>query len=492
MAGIPQDTPAMPDGIFSLLDTDLYKLTMQCAILKYYPNVQVSYKFTNRTPHMQLNQAAYRWLQTQIGKLENVTITAGELKWLKETCPYLTDDYLSFLQTFTFRPAEHLQITFEQSADAGDGDAASGHVDIQTKGRWVDTILYEIPLLALVSEAYFKFVDRDWTHAQQQARAHAKARQLLEHGCVFSEFGTRRRRDYATHALVLQGLVTAQREHASAPGRFTGTSNVHMAMRFGVAPIGTVAHEWFMAVAAIHDSYANANETALRLWLALYGPGVLGIALTDTFGTSCFLSAFARSPPFPTGNGNPASSDASDSRRGSSTYAELFTGVRQDSGDPLAFIAQLRAFYTAQGILPATRKTLVFSDALDVAKCIRYEQAARAAGFAPSFGIGTFFTNDFIRASSSNSSSNDRSGGGGGGGGDDGDGSGKESGKGEKSAPLNIVIKLSEAAGRAAIKLSDDVGKNMGDEALVSRIKREVGYEERRWEGGDEARRWEQ
>jgi len=141
------------------------------------------------------------------------------------------------------------------------------------------------------------------------------------------------------------------------------------------------------------------------------------------------------------------------------TYASIFAGTRQDSGDPLEFIKTMRSFYNSQNI--TTPKSIVFSDALNVERCIQYRSAALDAGFTPSFGIGTNFTNDFARSSD-----------------------------GEKSVPMNIVIKLSSAHGKHAVKISDNIGKNTGDRKTVEDVKRELGYTERGWIGGDEGHRW--
>jgi nicotinate phosphoribosyltransferase len=444
-----------PEGIFSLLDTDLYKLTMQCAVLKYFPEVNVKYKLTNRTPKMRLNRPAFQWLQEQVHKLGSITVADEELVWLGRTCAYLDKTYLQYLRSFKLKPDEQVEMTFRNEAKVG--DEVFGEVSLAVRGLWVETILYEIPLLALVSEAYFKFVDTDWTFGTQVENAKKKGLQLIENGCAFSEFGSRRRRDYHAHALVMQGLVEAQEEANTNgkgwKGRLTGTSNVHMAMRFGVQPVGTVAHEWYMGIAAITDDYAHANELALRYWTATFGRGVLAIALTDTFGTPAFLRSFSRPAPR-IGSTEPETAQEP-------TYAAIYTGVRQDSGDPLEYIKLMRSFYTSMNI--TSPKTIVFSDSLNVERCLLYKNACEAAGLTPSFGVGTFFTNDF-RVHSDES---------------------------KKSVPLNIVMKLSEAAGRPAIKLSDDVGKNMGDDALIKRIKKEVGYEEKSWVGGDEAHRWD-
>ncbi|KAH9818953.1 putative NAPRTase family protein, partial [Teratosphaeria destructans] len=448
---------ATADAVRSLLDTDLYKLTMQCAVLKYFPRVPVQYRFTNRTPHMRLNRRAFHWLQEQVEKLGDMVITDDELRWLEKTCRYLGTEYLRFLKDFRLHPKDQVQLEFHVEKD-GAGDEALGDLDIKIGGLWVDTILYEIPLLALVSEAYFKFVDTDWTHDGQVEQAKQKGLELIRNGCAFSEFGSRRRRDYRAHCLVMQGLVDAQQEAEATDrgwkGKLSGTSNVHMAMKFGVAPVGTVAHEWYMAIAAITENYSEANERALQYWTGTFGRGVLAVALTDTFGTPAFLRSFVKPAP-QSGTTGPETAGTDPS------YAEIYTGVRQDSGDPMEYIQTLKTFYESIDIRDP--KTIVFSDSLNVERCLRYKEACEAAGLTPSFGVGTFFTNDF-RAKSD---------------------------PGRKSVPLNIVIKLSEAEGRPAVKLSDDVGKNMGEGGLVRRIKEEVGYEEKRWVGGDEAHRWD-
>lgn len=473
-------------AVFSLLDTDLYKLTMQCCILKFFPDVSVTYSFTNRTPDKKLSRAAFQWLQTQVDKLEQVAVTEDELAFLRANCPYLNDSYLRFLSTFRLRPSRQLTLSFTPTHDTGSDDDR-GDFHIHTEGLWLDTILYEIPLLALVSEAYFKFVETDWTHHGQVEKAYDKGRALLQGGCVFSEFGSRRRRDYHTQDLVLQGLCKAAEEGAASgwTGRLSGTSNVHFAMKHNLAPIGTVAHEWFMGVAAITDNYESANETALEYWTATFGAGVLGIALTDTFGTPAFLRAFQKQMPAVTtamaGGATTLASAAAttsadamqsmasteppiqaplDKKPGpSKTYADVFTGVRQDSGDPLEFVRMMRDFYDKQGI--HDKKTLVFSDSLNLELCFKYKAAAEEAGFQPTFGVGTFLTNDFIETAS-----------------------------GQKSVPLNIVIKIASAAGRHAVKISDNIGKNTGDQATVDAVKQRLGYTEKSWAGGDEKTRW--
>jgi nicotinate phosphoribosyltransferase len=403
---------------------------------------------------------------TQI-ELGNIALSNDELRFLQTTCTYLNKPYLDFLKEFRLNPREQVIATFTAANDTGSDDDV-GEVNLLVKGSWVDTILYEIPLLALTSEAYFRFVDTDWTYDGQEEQAYAKGMRLLEAGCVVSEFGTRRRRDYHTQALVFRGLVKAKKEgeRTRLTGQISGTSNVHLAMRFGIPPIGTVAHEWFMGVAAITGNYETATKTALSYWVGCFGEGVLGIALTDTFGTPVFLKAFSQQIPAIASPKKEALSDGvtksetSPSRlTKAKTFAEVFTGVRQDSGDPANFVKIMREFYDKEGIKET--KTIVFSDSLNIDLCLEYKRISEEAGFKCTFGVGTFFTNDFVHRST-----------------------------GHKSTPLNIVIKLSSAAGNQAIKISDNIGKNTGDKATVEKVKKELGYEEKVWKLGDEEHRW--
>lgn len=249
------------------------------------------------------------------------------------------------------------------------------------------------------------FSDKDWTYEQQEEKAFQKGCTLLENRCVFSEFGTRRRRDYHTQDIVMKGLTRAAEEAKKNgwKGALTGTSNVHFAMKYDVNAVGTVAHEWYMTIAAITEDYVNANELALRYWLGCFGEGVssqniscgkvesvtdifqvLGIALTDTFGTPAFLDAFRKTISAPDGDAPVQSTK---------TYAQTYTGVRQDSGDPSHFVKAVREFYDREGI--TDKKTVVFSDSLDIKSCLEYKALAEESGFTPSFGVGTFFTSEF-------------------------------------------------------------------------------------------------
>lgn len=434
-----------PEGITSLLDTDVYKLTMQCAILKHFPDVQVNYTLKNRTPQKKLSRAAFGWLEAQIMKLENLSISHEELQYIQSSIPILSESYLKFLKDHRLNPREQIICSFKVDDDKNTSEDALGEVELNVKGLWVEIIFYEIPLLALTSEAYFKFVDTDWTYDGQEEQAYQKAMQLMEAGCIFTEFGTRRRRDYHTQALVLRGLLRAQKdsEKKNLIGKLSGTSNPHFAMRFGIAPQGTVGHEWFMGVAAISNDYEAATYKALSCWVDCFGKDNLGYVLTDTFGTPSFLKTFRQPLPGCT----------------QETFAESFNGVRQDSGDPVQYVKLMKDFYQRENI--QSRKTIVFSDSLNVESCLKYKEIANEAGFDCSFGIGTFLTNDFVNQKT-----------------------------GQKSTPLNIVIKLSSAGGNPAVKLSDNAAKNMGDQTTIETVKKLLGYMDSNWKLGDESKRW--
>jgi len=233
-------------------------------------------------------------------------------------------------------------------------------------------------------------------------------------------------------------------------------------MKHSIPPVGTVAHEWYMGIAALTNDYEHANEQGLRYWLDCFGKGVLGIALTDTFGTEDFFKAFNKRIPPKTSASRDSATGYSDESYPSAeqpTFAEVFTGIRQDSGDPKEYVKHASDFYKSIGV---SGKNIVFSDALNVDKCLEYKKVAEEYGFKPSFGVGTFFTNDFSRKSDPQT----------------------------KSKPLNIVIKLSKAGGRPAVKISDNIGKNTGDSATVQDVKRRLGYIEHEWREGDESKRW--
>lgn len=418
----------MEPVIKSFLDTDLYKITMHAAVHKNFPDAIVSYNFTNRTPEKKLTNEALDWLRSQIELLGELRFSKDEIEYLKEAVPYLPQEYFQFIQDFKLSPKDQVVIIVEDD----------NKLDLKVNGKWQDTILYEIPLLALISEAYFRFVDTDWNLDGQVEKIQDKAKRLIDAKIPFSEFGTRRRRSFEVQELIVKSITSyTETLPANEKGLFLGTSNVLFAKEFNVKPIGTVAHEWMMGIASITDDYRSANKDSLKYWVDTFGPEHAGLALTDTFGTDDFLKYFI--PP----------------------YSDCYTGVRQDSGDPLLYAEKIANHYHNKLGLEKFSKVICFSDSLDVDKAILYKKRADEVGLKSIFGIGTNFTNDFKRLSD-----------------------------GSKSEPLNIVIKICEANGNPSVKISDNLGKNTGDPATVERVKRELGYTERDWEGGDESHRW--
>ncbi|KAF8807093.1 nicotinate phosphoribosyltransferase [Phlegmacium glaucopus] len=398
----------------SILDTDLYKLSMQQAVLHHFPDIQATYRFTNRNSTALFSRQCIERFRTAVSNFTSLSLTESELQWLKRTCPYLTPTYLAYLSSYRYKP-EQAKIKYVPVTS----DNLRGHVEIEISGPWVETILWEVPLMACLSESYFQVVLVDWSYDGQDSVAYEKAKTLLEAQCHFSEFGTRRRRSFQAQDIVVKAMVRASEEIQSTGG-FSGTSNVHLAHKYNLTPIGTIAHEWFMGVAAL-NGYEHANSTALNLWEEIYGDKKSPlIALTDTFSTECFLREFVAEPE----------------------RALRWTGLRQDSGDPFAFGPRVKAMYESIGIGHES-KTLVYSDALTIDKCLAIKRQCDELGFYKvSFGIGTFLTNDFRSVSN-----------------------------GEKSKPLNIVIKLSSVNNKPCIKLSDDMNKTTGDKETVDLVK---------------------
>lgn len=408
----------------SILDTDLYKLTMQQAILQHFPSAQVTYKFTNRSKDMRFTQECVDLAWASILRLGDMSLTPAEHAWLSKTCPYFHPSYLRTLSHIRLSPSSQVTLRFVPSPE----DPQYGQVECEIRGEWWQTILYEVPVMAILSDCYFEKVDTDWGYEGQEEKAYKKAKTLLENGIAFSEFGTRRRRSYKAQKTVLDGLVRARDELEGKPGvegKLSGTSNVHFAMMFGLTPVGTIAHEWTMGIAALHG-YEHANAIALDLWEETYPTtpsNALHIGLTDTFSSDVFFRDFLADP----------------------ARARRWRGLRQDSGSPEEYTRRAKEVYDQLGIDSRT-KVIIYSDGLDVGRCLEIRKVAEDIGFIPAFGIGTSLTNDFVRKSD-----------------------------GKKSRPLNMVIKLSSINGVPCVKISDEITKNTGDAEAVQEVKELLG-----------------
>lgn len=332
--------------IRSLLDNDLYKFTMQMAVAKLYPRAVARYAFINRgkTPFPDGFAAK---LSEQVATMADLRLTANERAFLADKCYFLEPTYLDLLDGYRFDPSE---VEIEQRG---------GELSFQIEGPWYRTILWEVPLMALASELYFKEAGAV-PEAAWIERCRLKAIDMFLGRAKFADFGTRRRFSQAVQEAAVDILSKNGLDF------FVGTSNIHLARLFNLTPIGTHAHEWFMGHAAIFG-FRMANFRALEAWSNVYR-GHLGTALTDTFTTGAFLRDF----------------DA--------YYAKLFDGVRHDSGNPADFAETVIAHYENLRIDPKT-KNIVFSDGLTTRKAVGLNtEFGKRIGC--SFGIGTHFTND--------------------------------------------------------------------------------------------------
>ncbi|HEU0276738.1 MAG TPA: nicotinate phosphoribosyltransferase [Rhodanobacteraceae bacterium] len=337
--------------IDSLLDTDLYKLTMMQAVLHRFPAVDVEYEFRCRVRADALQVSARR-VREEIAALCRLRLRPRELDYLR-SLRYIKKDFVEILRVFQLQE-DHVHV-------AGDG----GELAITIRGPWLHTILFEVPILAIVSELHGEAHADEATLGIGSDRLEAKIAQvrgLADAGRFrFAEFGTRRRFSRAWQRRVVARLAEA------VPRQLAGTSNVLWAMELGLTPIGTMGHEFFQACQATGPRLVDSQRYALEAWAQEYR-GDLGIVLGDIIGLDAFLRDFDL------------------------YFCKLFDGVRHDSGDPVAWGERVIEHYLGMRVDPQT-KTLVFSDGLDFAAAIRLYRHF-AGRVRVGFGIGTHLTND--------------------------------------------------------------------------------------------------
>lgn len=327
-------------------DNDLYKFSVMHAIQKLYPWSFVKYEFTNRGGTKFPEGFAER-LREEIRSMANLKLTKEEKRFIEKRCYFFDPVFIDFLEGYRYDPEE---IEIRQSPD--------GELKIVIEGYWYRTVLWEVPLMAIVSELYFQM--KNVEPQELESKAIHKAQTLKEMRADFSEFGTRRRFSFDVQDKVVEIL---KREAGYC---FKGTSNVYFAMKHNTTPIGTMPHEWFMYHGAIYG-YRAANMKALEAWVDVF-QGSLGITLTDTYTTDAFIESFSQK------------------------QAKLFDGVRWDSGDPIEFIDKVIKFYEETRIDP-TSKTLVFSDSLNLELVKKIKKYVNGR-VHDTYGIGTFLTND--------------------------------------------------------------------------------------------------
>ncbi len=374
--------------INSLLETDLYKFSMGQAIYHQFPAYETTWTFKCRNQDVHFTVEMVEEIREQIKAYcelsfqEDELAYLGKIEWFKK--PYI--DYLRL-----WRPRFE-EFTITDNAECG--------LSIETEGTWLNTSMYEIPTLAIVNEVYFRMqYDYPELIRSFEEKLEEKAGWIRDGKykiSAFSEFGLRRRLSAQAQEMAVKKFT----EIKIAYGKFVGTSNVYLAKKYGVKPVGTMAHEWIMCVGQGNHRHnpAYSNYYALQAWVREYGV-MNGTALTDAITTDCFLRDFGR------------------------TNATLFSGVRHDSGDPIEWGEKMIAHYEKLGIDPK-QKILLFSDNLNFETADRifrhFEGRINVA-----FGIGTYLANDTC------------------------------------VPPLNIVMKTTKCNGQDVAKISDTPGKGM-------------------------------
>lgn len=331
----------------SILDTDLYKLTMQNAIIRLYPDAFVRYEFILRTKR-NFPKDFVKVLKDVIDSFRDIKLQPIEKTFLQDRIPFLPPMYRDFLQGYRYDPTEI--ITLEQ---------LNQDLKIVIQGHWYRTVLWEVPLMATISELYFEMTEKELSQDILETLDTKKYQGLSEVGVPTADFGTRRRYSYRNHVRAIENMV----RNLTC---LTGTSNVHMAETHKLRAIGTHAHEWHQYHGACFG-YRMATEMALDAWVQVY-QGDLGIALTDTYTSEVFFKAFT------------------------TKHAKLWDGLRQDSGDIITFAHKAMDHYKALGINSAT-KSIVFSNGIDNLDTVRVIKNV-CGNIRPGTGIGTWFTND--------------------------------------------------------------------------------------------------
>ncbi len=374
--------------INSLLEIDTYKFSMGQAIYHQFPSYTTTWSFKCRNEDVHFTTEMVDEIRYQIKAYCELRFDEEELQYLKGIT-WFKSSYIDFLRLWHPRFED---FTITANAECG--------LSIETNGTWLNTSMYEIPTLAIVNEVYFRMrYDYDELIQSFEERLKEKTRRLesgeLNIG-AFSEFGLRRRLSGEAQEMAVKMLAEAKYPDS----KFVGTSNVYLARKYGVTPVGTMAHEWIMCIGQGNHKHnpAYSNWYALDHWVKEYGI-LNGTALTDAITTECFLRDFQL------------------------TYATLFSGVRHDSGDPYEWGDRMIEHYESLGVDPST-KTLLFSDSRDFdrADAIRayFKDRAKVA-----FGIGTYIAND------------------------------------TSAEPLNIVMKTTACNGQDVAKISDTEGKGM-------------------------------
>ena len=394
----------MDQIITSLLENDLYKFSMGQAIYHHFSDYKTTWTFKCRNKDVVFSDDVVEEIKHQIRMYCALRFDEEELEYL-HNIRWIKGSYVDFLRLW--------QPRYE---DFHFGRDEEGNFTLETTGTWLNTSLYEVPTLAIINEVYFR-MNHDYKQLLEDYKKRALEKCLkLQSGEYelnsFSEFGLRRRLSGEAQDHIVKLLQETQ----NPASRYVGTSNVYLAKKYGLTPVGTMAHEWIMCVGQgdHKNNPAYSNYFALEAWVDEYGV-LNGTALTDTITTDCFLRDFRL------------------------TFATLFSGVRHDSGDPFVWGDKMIAHYESLGIDPKT-KTLLFSDSLNFEKatkiCHYFKDRCKVA-----FGIGTYLSND------------------------------------TSVEALNIVMKVTKCNGQDVAKISDVEGKSMcKNESYVDYLTRSIEW----------------
>ncbi|MFO1282611.1 MAG: nicotinate phosphoribosyltransferase [Burkholderiales bacterium] len=383
--------------VTSLLDTDLYKFTMMQVVLHHFPGAHVEYRFKCRNPGVDLVPLIGE-IERELESLCTLRFTAEELAYLRRW-RFFKSDFVDLLGLFQLD---------RRFVDVRPLPGSPTDIDIAIKGPWLHTILFEVPLLAIVSELWNRRHHPAPDLAQGRARLAAKIARINgvpDPDFRIADYGTRRRFSRAWQEEVVSTLK------AGIGAKFVGTSNVDLARRHELTPLGTMAHEYLQACQAVGPRLRDSQKFAFDTWAKEYR-GDLGIALSDVCGMDAFLRDFDL------------------------FFCKLFDGVRHDSGDPFEWGDKLIAHYRAMRVDPRS-KVMVFSDQLNVPLAIRLFERFRGQS-QTAFGIGTNLTNDL----------------------------GHEA--------LSIVIKMTRCNGQPVAKISDEPSKSMDYDPSYVAYLREV------------------
>ncbi|MCF0177073.1 MAG: nicotinate phosphoribosyltransferase [Bacteroidales bacterium] len=344
-------------------DNDLYTFTCQYYILKTYPRAEVEYTFSDR------NNTCYpkgfaELLQQQIDGMVSVVITEDEIGYMREKCPYLPLWYFTFLRGFRFNPAE---------VKLGQDD--EGHLNITVTGKWFSTIMWEMPILASVSELLHTLngdVERYDAKLEEQ-RAREKSEEIFGSSLTLGDMGTRRRFSFAHHEMVVRAMADVYNSR-QWPGKFTGTSNVWLAMKYKLSPLGTMSHQLISFEENVSGLF-ECNFNVMKKFSDVYD-GDNGIYLYDCFGDKVFFSNLSK------------------------RMAMMYKGLRVDSGNEEQQLDMIIQKYQSLGIDPAG-KQVVFSNGLNVKRAVEIHNYA-AGRVQDSYGVGTFLTCDVTGCKASN------------------------------------------------------------------------------------------